>query len=122
MKSVTARIAIRAVRALAFASVACVAQPAFAVTGEMGTGIPRFGTYSAASGAKITVWGLDNASTPMVAGCTSLTLSVATMGIDAYKLALGQLTTALAMRKRVRFYAHADRDGGCGVDYFELQN
>lgn len=44
------------------------------------------------------------------------------MGIDAYKLALGQLTTALAMRKRVRFYAHADRDGGCGVDYFELQN
>jgi hypothetical protein len=43
------------------------------------------------------------------------------MGIEAYKMAFATMTAAKIAGSRVRFYAHADRDGGCGVDYVELQ-
>lgn len=56
------------------------------------------------------------------AGCTSLMLHPVTMGLDAYKLAAAALLAAKVSGMRIRFYAHAPRDGGCGVDYVELQS
>jgi hypothetical protein len=35
-------------------------------------------------------------------------------------MAFATLTAAKMSGRRVRFYAHAERDGGCGVDYVEL--
>jgi hypothetical protein len=56
----------------------------------------------------------------MASGCTSLTLTVSTMGLDAYKIATATIVLARATGRSVRFFAHASRDGGCGVDYIEL--
>jgi hypothetical protein len=95
--------------------------PAIAAQGEMGTGIPTFGTYSAATGAQTLVWTISESTAPFPAGCTSLTLSPATMGMDTYKIAVATLITAKTANRRVRFFAHAPRDGGCGVDYVEMQ-
>ena len=72
-------------RAVVTAGMLVAATHTSAAQGEMGTGIPRFGVYApVAAGQVITlVWQLENASTPMPAGCFSLTLSVGTMGLDA---------------------------------------
>jgi hypothetical protein len=89
-----------------------------AATGEMGTGIPSFGVYAAYNYTK--VWSFANATINFPAGCTSLTVSVATLTMDGYKVALSQMTAARISGRKIRFHAHAERDGGCGVDYLEL--
>jgi hypothetical protein len=43
-----------------------------------------------------------------------------TMGVDGYKIAIATMTAARIANRSVRFYAHASRDNGCGVDYVEL--
>jgi hypothetical protein len=89
--------------------------------GEMGIGIPEFGSYSAATGASIRVWSLGgNSTVSFPQGCTSLLLTPGTMGMDAYKIAAATLLAAKVSGKRVRFFAHAPRDDGCGVDYVQL--
>ncbi len=90
-----------------------------AATGEMGTGMPIFGVYAAYNYTK--VWSLANATINFPAGCTSLTVSVATLTMDGYKITLSQMTTARISGRKIRFVAHAERDGGCGVDYVEIQ-
>jgi hypothetical protein len=109
-------------RVLMAAAVLATATQANAALGEMGTGIPRFGVYSAVNTGQLqtNVWQLENASLPMAAGCTSLTLTVGTMGLDAYKIATATLILARATGRSVRLFAHATRDSGCGVDYIEL--
>jgi len=86
----------------------------------MGTGIPHFGSYSAATGVQTNVWGLNEATVPFPAGCPYIYLTAATMGMDAYKIAVATLLVAKTTGRAVRFYAHAARDGGCGVDYVQL--
>ena len=95
-------------------------QTSSAAMGEMGTGIPQFGSYSAPVGVRTTVWSLDSATVSFPAGCTAIYLYASTMGMDSYKLAISTMLTARALGKAVRFYAHAPRDGGCGVDYVQL--
>ena len=97
---------------------------AFAANGEMGTGVPTFGIYTQAPGLamQISVWSLANPTTPMAAGCGSLVLTPATMGLDSFKMAMATLTAAKVAGMRVRFYAHIERDGGCGVDYVQLND
>lgn len=87
---------------------------------EMGTGIPHFGSYSAATGVATIVWALNEATVPIPADCTRLSLTPVTMGMDAYKIAVATLLVARTTNRAVRFYAHAPRDGGCGVDYVQL--
>jgi hypothetical protein len=41
------------------------------------------------------------------------------LGADTYKIAIAMMMMANASGTKVRFYAHAERDGGCGVDYVE---
>jgi hypothetical protein len=91
-----------------------------AATGDMGTGIPVFATYGAATGVQTIIWGLEQASIPMAAGCERLYLTPATMGADSYKIAVATLMAARLSNRRVRLYAHAERDGGCGIDYIQL--
>lgn len=89
---------------------------------EMGQGVPAaFGMYSAATGTLTRVWALSDVTTPFPSGCTNITLSPATMGMDAYKIGVATLLLAKTTNRRVRFYAHSDRDGGCGVDYLQLE-
>jgi hypothetical protein len=97
-----------------------VGSPAFAASGEMGTGVPNFGSYSLATGTHLSVWSLANATRPMAAGCAALTLSPETMGLDAYKIAVAMLVAAKISERSVRFYAHGEHEGGCGVDYVEI--
>lgn len=94
-----------------------------AAQGEMGTGVPQFGLYSTAAvaGGQAVVWGLQNATQPFPTGCTSIILTATTMSADSFKQALSVMMTAQALNKRVRFYAHTQRDSGCGVDYVEMQ-
>lgn len=87
---------------------------------EMGTGIPTFGSYSAATGVQTIVWGLQDATVAFPADCPRIHLTAATMGMDAYKIAVATLLVARTTSRSVRFYAHASRDGGCGVDYVQL--
>ena len=99
------------------------AQNSNAAMGEMGTGYPvQFGTYtgSAPNTAKTRVWRLTRATINIPASCTGLWLSPETMGMDSYKIAVATLLTARVTQKLVRFYAHAERDGGCGADYIEM--
>jgi type IV secretory pathway TrbL component len=93
---------------------------AFAASGEMGTGVPNMGFYTQATGANLTYIFLKNAAVPLPSGCGFLILSVATAGERDYKIAQAMLLASSFAGKRIRFYAHAERDGGCGVDY--LQN
>jgi hypothetical protein len=92
-----------------------------AASGEMGTGVPAaVGSYSAATGVQTIIWSLSNPSIPFPAGCSSITLSPATMGMDAYKIAVAAAMMATATNRPLRFYAHASRDSGCGVDYVQF--
>jgi hypothetical protein len=90
--------------------------------GEMGTGHPTFGSYAPVGGAPANtrVWSLANATIEMPAGCSSLVLSTSTMTSEGYKIAVATLLTAKATGKKVRFFAHAPRDDGCGVDYVQI--
>ena len=92
-----------------------------AATGEMGTGIPNFGIYTPALGSAARVWSLSEATINFPVGCSHIVLSSQTMGVD-YKYVMAVMLTAKTTGKRVRLYAHAERDGGCGVDYVELQD
>lgn len=91
---------------------------AVAARDEMGTGVPDFGMYSQVTGTGTVVWSLRDATRPFPPGCTNIVLSPATMGMDAYKLAVGTLVAARLSNKKVRFYAHADH--GCGADYVQI--
>lgn len=95
---------------------------ASAAYGEMGTGVPSFGVYGQPNGPYIAVWSLADQTRPMAAGCTTLYIMPATIGLDTYKMAFATLTAAKLSGKRVRLYAHADRDGGCGVDFIQLED
>jgi hypothetical protein len=110
------------VLALVTVGLACVvSHGANAASGEMGTGVPKFAIYGDLVGAHIQVWAIDDSTIAFPAGCTSLVVRPETMGLDAYKLAAAALMAAKVSGMRIRFYAHASRDGGCGVDYVELQ-
>lgn len=78
--------------------------PAWTTQGEMGTGTPQFGFYSDAAyaGGKATVWGMKNISTPFPSGCSNITLTANTMGVDSFKQALAVMITAQALGKSVR--------------------
>ena len=93
---------------------------AMAAQGEMGAGVPGFGLYSTATGVQAIVLTMTDVVTPLPAGCVYLSLTPATMGMDAYKIAIATMLVAKTSNRRVRFYAHAPRDTGCGVDYVEL--
>ena len=95
--------------------------PCRAASGEMGSGIPQFGSYSSATGAQTVIWSLDNTTTSFPAPCTSISITPATMGMDTYKISIAYLLTAKASGRRVRLYAHAPRGSGCEADYVELQ-
>lgn len=109
-------------RSIAIVAAIAAAGGASAASGEMGTGVPTFGNYSAAAGLlmQTNVWSIANPTRPFPAGCSNLVLSASTMGVDAYKLAVGILIAAKLAERPVRFYAHVERDGGCGVDYVQL--
>lgn len=85
--------------------------------------LKNWGTYSPAPGllAHTRVYALSDVAVGFPAGCGFLILSPATMGNDAYKTAIAYLLTAKSTNRRLRFYAHLERDGGCGVDYVEMQ-
>jgi hypothetical protein len=107
-------------KAAVFSAMALTASLSMAAIGEMGTGTPQFGVYTAPMGTSLRIWLSPGATTPMPTGCTQLVMSSATVGMDSYKIAIALMTTARVSGKKIRFYAHAERDGGCGVDYFEL--
>lgn len=88
--------------------------------GEMGNGVPQIGIYSTALGSNIRIWSLANATVNFPTGCTSIFITRTTVGADDYKVMLAVILTAKSLGKPVRFYAHADRDGGCGVDYVQM--
>jgi hypothetical protein len=91
-----------------------------AASGEMGRGKPEFGVYGQQFGNYVKVWSLREATLNFPVGCNSLILSVSTMGLESYKIAVAILITAKATNSAVRFYAHAERDDGCGVDYVQM--
>jgi hypothetical protein len=93
----------------------------FAATGDMGTGIPGFGFYADASNSpSVIVWVLEQADVPFPTGCPYIRLTTATMGLESFKIAVAQLTMAKAAGRKVKFYAHVTRDGGCGIDYVQV--
>lgn len=94
--------------------------PAPAASGEMGTGVPQFAVLGDVMGAYAKVTALSNATVAFPAGCSTLFLTPATLGMDTYKIAIATMLSAAALDRKVRFYAHATRDGGCGVDYVEM--
>lgn len=79
-----------------------------------------YGVYSEGVGGATRIWALLTPTVNFPAGCVSLILTRATMGADDYKIAQAMLLTARIANKKVRFFAHAERDGGCGVDYVQL--
>lgn len=107
-------------KAAAIITAIATAGGAVAASGEMGTGVPHFGVYSAATGMQILVYSIANPTRPFPAGCTNLVLTPATMGLDSYKMAMAALIAAQLSERAVRFYAHFDHDGGCGVDYIQI--
>jgi len=103
------------------AALLCGAGGIEAAQGEMGTGVPTsYGMYSAATGTSTIVWAIGDITVPFPQGCTNIVLSPTTMGIDAYKIAVATLTIGKIANRRIRFYAHAPRDSGCGVDYLQF--
>jgi hypothetical protein len=100
---------------------AMLATPVIAVTGEMGTGKPDFGLYTATQGIYTKIWVLREATVNFPIACTGgLVLSPATMGMESYKIAVSILTIAKMTNAAVRFYATVDRGQGCEVDYLQL--
>ncbi len=101
---------------------ASLVQPAFSAIGHMGTGTPEFGIYGSPHGNIVNVWSLTNQTQAFPAGCTALTVRSATLGMDSYKIIVATLLAAKVSGKRIFFYAHAERDSGCGVDYVQIIN
>ena len=66
------------------------------------------------------VWKLEGATIPFPTGCSGQSLDPTIMGMDAYKIAIGIMLVARASGRTGRFYAHAPRGSGCGVDYLQL--
>ena len=95
---------------------------ATAASGEMGMGVPNFGQFGDPVGGIVVVWSLSNAVIPFPPGCSFLIVNKATMGSDPFKVSVATMLTAKVTARSVRFYAHADRDGGCGVDYVQLMD
>lgn len=114
---------IRVAAILEIIALFSMASSANAAMGEMGVGTPLFGVYSAAivNPPETLVWELANATRGFPAGCSRLTLNSGTMGMDTYKIALAIMMQARAMNTRVKFYAHSELNGGCGVDFVEPQ-
>lgn len=108
------------VKFAAIAMVLAISSTGFAATGEMGTGIPQFGSYGEATSVRANVWSLTDATIPFPAECGYIVLSQVTMGATSYRIAIATLLAAKVAGRKVRFYAHEPRDGGCGVDYVEL--
>jgi hypothetical protein len=92
----------------------------FAAQGEMGTGIPEYGTYAAAQGGHTAVWILNDTTIPMKAGCSALYLWPSTFGAEAYKIAVATLLAAKVSGRRVRLYSHVET--GCAVDYIQIMD
>jgi ABC-type enterochelin transport system permease subunit len=111
---------MKILRILTLSAMFLAAENATAATGEMGTGVPHFGIYSAATGMQIVVFSIASPTRPFPAGCTNIVLTPGTMGLDTYKMAMATLTAASLAGRQVRFYAHGERDGGCGVDFVQL--
>lgn len=98
---------------------ACALPQADAATGEMGTGIVsgvRF--YSSPVGSAFYV-DFSSTTTPVPSGC-SAKITRATVGADDYKTMFSMALTAKVTGRPLRLYAHAVRDGGCGVDYMQM--
>jgi hypothetical protein len=95
-----------------------IAAPAAAAQGEMGTGVPEFGSYAASLGGRATVFSLASATIPFLSGCTRLYLLPSIFGADSYRIAIATILAAKAAGKRVRFYSHSEN--GCNVDYVQL--
>jgi hypothetical protein len=98
-----------------------VAQGANAASGEMGTAIPKFALYSAPVGNYLRIYGGTNVAIAFPAGCSAIVLTPTTMGLDSYRIAVSMVMAANLSGRRIRFYAHAPRDAGCGVDFVEFQ-
>lgn len=94
--------------------------PSMAATGDIGTGIPNFGLYGTFNNGLIIIHTLINPTINFPAACPYLIISPATIGVAEHRMVYATLLTASALQRRVRFYAHVDRDGGCGVDYVSL--
>jgi len=63
----------------------------------MGTGIPAgFNMYETNGALTTMVWALAAPTISFPAGCSTVVLTQATMGIDGYKLAVAALLTAKA--------------------------
>jgi hypothetical protein len=57
----------------------------------MGTGVPRFGIYSAVAGGQFSIVSqLEAASLGFPTGCTNLVLSAGTVELDPYKMAIAR--------------------------------
>lgn len=111
----------RLLRSMACASLIIgITMSAHAAAGEMGNGVPQIGIYSSATSAHIRIWSLANATANFPAGCSSILIPRTTAGEQDYKVLLSVILTAKSLGKSVRFYAHAERDGGCGMDYIQL--
>ena len=76
--------------------------------------------YEANGALNTMVWALGAPTISFPAGCSNVTLTQATMGIDGYKLAVAALLMAKAANLQVRLYATTTRDGGCGVDMVQM--
>jgi hypothetical protein len=102
-----------------------IVNPVQAAIGDMGTGIPsRFGLYGQINNSGGTpyliVWQLSSATTGFPAGCPVLYMFSSTMGIEGFKAAYSLIVSANLAGRPLRFFAHAERDGGCGIDYVQL--
>lgn len=87
--------------------------------GELGTGVPSFGSYSDTTGQHVRVWRVDEATIPFPSGCTSLVLTPSTMGQSAFKIAVATMLAARLANRKVRFYTHGAQES-CSVDYVEM--
>ena len=93
-----------------------------AAQGEMGTGTPQYSIYGDVVGSYVRIASLANPTTTFPGDCSTIFLTSNTMGTEMFRAAIATIIAARVSGMRVRFYAHAPRDGGCGVDYVELVN
>jgi len=115
VKQLTRRLAGLLLAASTACGSACAAQS------DMGTGIPAgFNMYETNGALTTMVCALGALTISFPAGCSNVTLTQATMGIDGYKLAVAALLMAKAANLQVRLYATTTRDSGCGVDMVQM--
>lgn len=99
----------------------------FAVTGEMGTGVPNRIIFLNAPvhGANVTgIYPLTNASVGFPGACQSIWINQSSVGVDAYKTYTSVLLMARAASLPIRLKATIDHptggNPGCEADYVEL--